>query len=327
MVAVSLKKKNKNIITGWNDGSIEILAANSGTLLKTCKYHKKEIYHVAVSENAQHVISTSGDKTIAHWDLTTDSTTELHTEDDYWPGHNAAINKNGTIAAAVVHGGIVKVWDVVTSKCIENFNFGSDTHLETIIDDPNAGDTKVIARGPRKSSIKIGSVDTGQSFVLGAYIDNKHLNSVATDKNGKKILALSSEKTIAILDGIDGMPYCLLFGPDTYHGGQIGSITLDGTKIITVADQTIRIIDIDTGRCLALKNPYSVDMGGDYKVTISSDGTLTVFVGRREPYLLEVLDISGLLNELFENDCEPTARKLQVHGLEVTIEQFLRLKR
>ena len=114
------------MISGGEDGTVQLWNFRSGRLLKTFIGHSKEVQSVALSADGTKVISASKDKTIKVWDLgngTLVSTTVLKVEaKELWcirlsPDGASALSGQETDK-------VMRLWDVASGRLVRTFPAG-----------------------------------------------------------------------------------------------------------------------------------------------------------------------------------------------------------
>lgn len=123
----SVATLNDWIIAGSSDGAIYILDGYNFKVLQTLFLHKGAIDDIKISQDNRFMVTSSQDKSIAHWDLTTFKV--IHHIKNAHEGiiPAVAISADNSLMTSVGRDRLVKVWDTETG--IELFRFKGHTDI------------------------------------------------------------------------------------------------------------------------------------------------------------------------------------------------------
>ncbi|MFF0205846.1 caspase family protein [Streptomyces sp. NPDC005017] len=251
--------------------------------------HSKWVRSVAVTDidNRPHAITTSNDKTVRVWDLTS------NTERGVFTGHNDRV---GAVAVAEVDGrphaittgadGTVRVWDL--SSGAERAVFTSHTGPVTAVaavhihDRPHAvttGNDNTVRVWDLTSTTERAVLTGHTGPVLGiavTAIDNRPHAITTSDDNTVRVWDLSSRAERAVLTGHTGPVY----------GVAVAHLDDRPHAITTGGDTTVRVWDLTSGTEWAVLAGHTswvcavavAQIGGrPHAVTTSADQTIRIW--------------------------------------------------
>ena len=116
---VAIHEATGRALSGHSDASLYLWNLETGENLATLRGHSGIIYSVQITPDGRFAVSGSGDKTIKIWDLAVKrciGTLEGHQSDVY----SIALSRDGgLIASTGFIDGTVRLWDWVSSACLQ----------------------------------------------------------------------------------------------------------------------------------------------------------------------------------------------------------------
>lgn len=220
------------------------------------------MWAVAVTATGRRAVSGSGDALVRVWDLDNGECVAT------LRGHTArvlsvAISANGRRAISGSGDGTVLVWDLETGSCLAKLRagIGEVRSVAMTIDGTRAlscSNDDFARVWDLIKNDRVGSLKAGGSSVFAA----------ALSANGR-VAATSQKAGICVWESSARGRY---FGPSSSQEFPIRTVamTASGDKIISGSDDTtIRVWDVETGRCLGILEGHT---GAISKVTITPDG-------------------------------------------------------
>jgi WD40 repeat protein len=183
---------NGVIVSGNNDGTIQLLNKNSGKVLKTLRGHSAPVWSVAVSPDRTTIASGSADNTIKLWNQYTGKLIRS------WDGHtngvfSVAFSADGRTIASVGKDKTLKLWQVDNGIELETFK-GLADEVESVVFSP---DKATLATGNSDGTVKLWNWQTGelkQTFTG----HSEEVTSLAISPDGKTLASGSWDKTVKL---------------------------------------------------------------------------------------------------------------------------------
>ncbi len=185
---------NGAIVSGNNDGTIQLLNKDSGKVLKTLRGHSAPVWSVAVSPDRTTIVSGSADNTIKLWNLYTGQLIRS------WDAHTNGVfsvtfSPDGSTVASVGKDKTLKLWQVDDGVELETFKQLAD-EVESVVFSP---DEATLATGNSDGTIKLWDWQTGelkQTFTG----HSEEVTSLAISPDGKTLASGSWDKTVQLWD-------------------------------------------------------------------------------------------------------------------------------
>lgn len=265
----------KLLVSTSRDSTIRVWDATNGQCLQTLKGHSSEVNSATFSPDNKCIVSASNDKTLRIWDTNTGQC--LHIIEVLCDVHSATFSPDGNHIISADHG--IHVWDVKTGSCVQTIGGNNNYYAAYYSLDGkyivSANDYSIIIwnanTGECLQTIKVG---IGFNRFVAFSPDGKRIVSTATDFDGT--IRIWDVKTVIkkekLLKGHTGRIEEANFSPDMKH-------IISASK-----DSTIRIWDVNTGKCLkTIKDhsgrvssaAYSPDMKSI--VSTSRDSTICIW--------------------------------------------------
>jgi WD40 repeat protein/tetratricopeptide (TPR) repeat protein len=256
VIAAAFSPDSTKIATASADTTVLLWDAADGDVLNIFKGHYGEIITAAFCPDGKSLATGAHDQTVRLWDCSLDNFIALLQSDDSGNINNVAFSPDGTSILTV--GNNAHIWNAETFKeipCLSNHH-----NLASAVF--SADGSRIIAVSTDQSvsvwESRFGREIMRVAGVIGARIlgvtigadslspDGAYLVAPLTHDNAVGVWNCATGTEIARLPGhADGVQYCL-FHPD-------------GTKIITVGDNTVRVWDIVAGKeATRLKESFQV---------------------------------------------------------------------
>jgi WD40 repeat protein len=246
-------------------------------LIRTFIGHNSDVSDVAECIGGSYVLSSSMDKTLKLWDITTG--TCVHT----FIGHNGqvlsmAIFPNSQKALSASRDKTVKLWDINTGRCLYTFQ----EHQARVLDVKLLPDNRRFISGSRDHTLKLWDIATGKCLHTFTGHDGS-VTSVAVLTNRKQVLSGSADHTLKLWDIATGK--CLR--TFTGHDRSVTSVAVLANRkqvLSGSADHTLKLWDIATGKCMYTFRGHSnpvwsilILTNEQYAVSASKDQTLKLW--------------------------------------------------
>lgn len=183
--------------------------------------------------------------------------------------NSVAFSPNGTQLAGGGSDGMIRLWDAVTGREIQQLT-GHTDRINAITFSP---DGAMIASGSADSTVRLWDATTGQEIrpLTG---HTGWVNSVAFNSAGNQIVS-GDDLTVRLWEVATGQEIPQLTG----HTNWVNAVVFspNGSQILSgSADSTVRLWDVATGREIQQMTGHT---GGVYSVAFSPDGTKIVSGG------------------------------------------------
>ncbi|PPR04700.1 hypothetical protein CVT26_015025 [Gymnopilus dilepis] len=260
--AVAFSPDSGCIVSGSDDGLIQIWDASTGKMMHSLEGHTFSVSSVAFSSDGSQIVSGSWDRSIRIWDASTSE------EICVLKGHTDCVNSvafssDGSRIASGSDDNSARIWDASTGKQIRVLNGHSDNVSSVAF----SSDCKHIVSGSKDKSIRVWDVSTGKEVHVLEGCGGE-VNSVAASCDGRFICG-SDERSISIWDSSTGMEIRILQGHTSFvHSVKFSS---DGSRIVSGSwDNSIRIWDASTGKEIRVLEGHTNEINS---VAFSSDGS------------------------------------------------------
>ncbi|KAK1987242.1 WD40-repeat-containing domain protein [Colletotrichum cereale] len=211
--------------------------------LQTLEGHTGNVESVAFSGDCTQLASSSDDRTIRVWDLTTGRCLQI------FKGHTEVItsvtfSSNGKQLFSASHDRTIKAWDLTTGQCLHTLK----GHTQAVSSVACSSNSLQLASASWDCTIKIWDPTTGQCLrTLKGH--NYVITSVAFSSSSMQLASASRDYTIKIWDPTTGQCLQTLNG----HSDVVASVAFssNGIQLASASwDCTIKIWNPTTGQCL-----------------------------------------------------------------------------
>lgn len=160
--SVVVTPDGEQIISGYQDGTINIWNLNSGNLVHTIEAHKDSVNTVCT--DGLNIMSGSRDKTIKVWNL--EKGELVHT----LTGHSKAVNATVLTpnSSKIISGSddkTLKIWELATGELLHTLN-GNYSPVQ-VVTTVFAKNKKWVIYSPYNHSLRVWNLETGEEFTLG----------------------------------------------------------------------------------------------------------------------------------------------------------------
>ncbi|MBW4575010.1 MAG: tetratricopeptide repeat protein [Aphanothece sp. CMT-3BRIN-NPC111] len=260
--------------------------------------HSSFVTSVVISPDGQILASSSWDKTIKLWQLSTGR--EIRTLTGHSQQvHSVAISPDGQTLASGSWDDTIKLWQLSTGQKIRTLS-GHSNDIRCVIISP---DGQIIASASEDKTIKIWQVETGKEIrILTGHSGWVH--SLAISPDGQTIVSCSSDETIKIWQVETGKELQTLRS----HSESVLclAITPDGQMLASGSDDnTIKLWNMSTGKELDTLaghsrsvNSLAISPDGQMLVSGSDDNTIKIWQLRTGKELGTLMGHSSKVNSL-----------------------------
>ena len=246
VTGIQLTPDEKKLIS-YSYDEIIIWEVVTGKLLHSSEGHTK-IGGIQLTTDAKKIISYSYDKTIKVWDMETGKMLHsLEGNTDSVNGIQLTKDEKRLISYSL---NTIKIWEVVTGKLIHSL----ERHTDFVNGIQLTTDAKKIISYSDDKTIKVWDIETGKILhSLAGHTDP--VLGIHIMKNEKKLISYGRDKSI-IWNMETGKLLRTLEGYVGYMQGN--RLTNDEKNLIYYSsDNTIKIWDIESGKCLQTLNHQS----------------------------------------------------------------------
>ncbi|PHH49792.1 Vegetative incompatibility protein HET-E-1 [Ceratocystis fimbriata CBS 114723] len=219
------------------------VGANWSACLRTFEGHTRPVASVMFSNDAQRLVSASGDKTIKIWDATSGTCLQTLEGHDEWV-KSVVFSNDGQRLASVSGDKTVKIWDATSGACLHNL----DGHTDLLKSVMFTNDGQRLASVSDDKIVKIWDATAGACLqTFGNY--QMYVTSVAFSNDGQRLASASFDTTVKIWDASSGECLQTLKGHEYWVTFVVFSN--DGQRLASVSsDKTVEIWDATAGTCL-----------------------------------------------------------------------------
>jgi WD40 repeat protein len=265
--AIALSQNGQWLVSGHGDvthidNTVKVWRMSDGKLIHNLLGHSDSIYGVALTADAETIISGSVDGTLQWWQLTTGLMLPQLIE------HPSPIN---AIALTnddrkLITGGsdaLVRIWQPQDNLLIHQFQ----GHLQNIDCLATHQSTQLVVSGSSDYTIRLWHLQEGRllRILLG---HSSRVSGVAITPDGTKVVSASHDRTIKIWEAATGNLLNTLVG----HSKPIGCLAIspDGRSIVSGGDDgTINIWNLSDGQLIRSINSHDRAI---LSLAISADG-------------------------------------------------------
>lgn len=236
--SVSITPNGQTIVTGGEDGQIQVWNGLSGQLEKTIAAQEDGIQTVVVSADGDTIISGGEDSQIKIWNRRSgqlERTLEGHEGEI----NSVALSANGAIIASAGGDSRVNVWNRATGKLERSL----EGHEEAVKSVAISADGNTIVSGGQDKQVKIWRWRTGE-LKNTTQSHAEEVRSVAISYDGNIIVSGSGDHSIKIWDAQGNLQHTL-----QGHTSKVDSVTIssDGRSIVSGSrDRSIKIWSLST---------------------------------------------------------------------------------
>jgi WD40 repeat protein len=245
--SVAFRPDGEQIAAACADGTVRVLDARTGKVVRTLPGHRDFVFGVAFSPNGRHVASAGEDRTIRLWDLATGQEVFRRggtTAEFVGSGYSVAFSPDGRQLVAGSEGGDAIVWDTADGR--EVFRFpGHERAASSVAFSP---DGRLLATGSWSGVLRIWDARTGHLLRTVPAHPNDRISGIVFLADGRRLATAGFDRILKVWDPATGAPLQTLSG----HTGIISGLALspDGRRLASSGgeEKAVKIWDPVTGR-------------------------------------------------------------------------------
>jgi WD40 repeat protein len=280
--SIALSQNGQWLVSGHGDvthidNTVKVWRMSDGKLIHNLLGHSDAIHGIALTTDAETIISGSLDGTLQWWQLTTGLMLPQLIE------HPSPINALVLTSdnRKLITGGsdaLVRIWQPQDNLLIHQFQ----GHLQNIDCLATHQSTQLIASGSSDYTVRLWHLQEGRllRILLG---HSSRVSGVAITPDGTKVVSASHDRTIKIWEAATGNLLNTLVG----HSKPIGCVAIspDGRSIVSGSDDgTINIWNLSDGKLIRSISSHDRAI---LSISISTDGR-TIAAGGGEIQIWQI---------------------------------------
>ncbi|KAF5321442.1 hypothetical protein D9619_000082 [Psilocybe cf. subviscida] len=223
--SVAWSPNGSQIISGSDDGTVQIWNAVTGKLEAKLQGHRGSVNSVAFSQNGSQIVSGSDDNTVRIWNtLTGEAEAELQGHTGYVK--SVAFSQDGSQVVSGSFDKTVRIWNAVTGKVEAELQ----GHTASVNSVAFSLDGSQVVSGSYDNTVRIWNAVTGKvEAELQGHTD--WVNSVAFSQDGSQVVSGSADNTVQIWNAVTGKVEAELQG----HKAPVNSVAFsqDGSQVVS----------------------------------------------------------------------------------------------
>ncbi|MBD2194625.1 MULTISPECIES: WD40 domain-containing protein [Calothrix] len=261
------------LASGSNDQTVRLWNIHTGQCLKTLRGHTSWVQSLAFSPDGNILASGGKDQIVKLWRIDTGECLQTLS------GHSnrvifIAFTANGETLVSGSEDQTVRVWDVLTGECLRVLKIPINWVLAIAL----SPDGQTLATGSDRTTVKFWDLVSGDCIsTIPDY--QSHVWTVAFSSDGKTLVTGSEDTTVKVWDVATGKCLQTLSEDGDLSTGdrpasRIWLVALhpDNQTLLSINEnQTIRLWDINSGKCLRTVHGY---INWILSVTFSPDGQM-----------------------------------------------------
>jgi WD40 repeat protein/uncharacterized caspase-like protein len=279
---ISISPNGKVAATASADKTVGVWDAETGILLRKLAV-RSQVHDVAIlGDGVRAVVAASNSVEI--WDLVHGQrTAEFKT--DRSPAIRVRLMHRGNFVVLGDAGGGVELWDLGRLERVRHLV--AEHPGDSIVWDVDVtSDDRTVAVASKNGTIQLVEVESGR-ILRDLTGHRRDVRAARFTKNGKTLVSFGSDATIRLWDvnsGRELQSYPFGAAIDT------GALVTDDTAIVGGYSDSVRIIDLKTGRSLRNIEPWpGVPFSGASSIAVTSDGRRSVVADFRATVLFSNL--------------------------------------
>ncbi|MCW8963847.1 MAG: ankyrin repeat domain-containing protein [Gammaproteobacteria bacterium] len=266
--ALSLSDDGKQLLTGSDEGLVQVFHSPSGNCQQTLSGHSAAITAVGFSVDNQYAISGARDNKIKIWDLQQGTCVQTLS------GHKGGITCLHTLPneRLLVSGSddkTLRIWDFPSGQCLQVLK----GHQQAVSCCQPLSDWQYLLSGGEDKTIKLWSLSTARHITdigkMGGHV--ARIAALNASYDDQVIASVSKDCTIRLWD----MEHNKAYQTISAHATAVTDmgLSLNGRHAVSVArDGEIKLWQFPQGECLAILQPVQdEDHSRQHAVILSND--------------------------------------------------------
>ncbi len=192
--SIGMRSDGRLLAVGTGSGEIMVINMATKTVLRKLVGHRAAIHGLRFLPNKSNLISTSDDKTVFLWDITTGAEVwSSRSNGDFVRACGVSSSPSSSLFITGSYDHSVSLWDASSPKPLLKMDHGSPVEAVALL----PGDGMAVSAG--LSSIKLWNLTEGGRMLQEIVIHHKTISALTVSKDGKYLISSSIDQSVKIL--------------------------------------------------------------------------------------------------------------------------------